>query len=89
MVQRSSTHIVAFRHADEIALGDLYSERAVRGGMTTAKADLIFASWPYRVMSENQKPLHNKIRETDEEFYKASKRRASSSTGARTSPASS
>ena len=35
----------------DIALGDLYSERAVRGGMTTAKADLIFASLPYGVLA--------------------------------------
>ena len=35
----------------EIGLGDLYSERAVRGGMTTAKADLIFASLPYRILA--------------------------------------
>ena len=50
MVQRSTTHIVRSDSLMEIAMGDLYSERAVRGGMTTAKADLIFASLPYRIL---------------------------------------
>ena len=71
MVQRSSTHVSRSDTLMTIALGDLYSEKAVRGGMTTAKADLIFASWPYRVMGENEKTLHKTIRETDKKFYKA------------------
>jgi putative flavoprotein involved in K+ transport len=71
MVQRSSTHISRSDSLMTIALGDLYSEKAVRGGMTTAKADLIFASWPYRVMGENEKGLHKTIREADAKFYKA------------------
>src|SRR5208282_2688798 len=50
MVQRSSTHIVRSDTLMVIGIGDLYSERAVRGGMTTAKADLIFASLPYRIL---------------------------------------
>ena len=37
MVQRSSTHIVRSATLMEIGLGDLYSERAVQGGMTTAR----------------------------------------------------
>ena len=61
MMQRSSTHIVRSETLMEIGLGDLYSERAVRGGMTTAKADLIFASLPYRIMNQFQKPLYDKI----------------------------
>ena len=71
MVQRSSTHIVRSASLMEIGLGDLYSERAVRGGMTTAKADLIFASLPYRILHEFQKPLYDKIREIDADFYAA------------------
>ena len=50
MIQRSSTHIVKSDTLMEIGLGDLYSERAVQAGMTTAKADLIFASMPYRIL---------------------------------------
>ncbi|OEC96903.1 NAD(P)/FAD-dependent oxidoreductase [Rhizobium sp. YK2] len=71
MLQRSSTHIVKSDSLMDIGLGDLYSERAVEGGMTTRKADLIFASLPYRIMHEFQIPIYNKIREQDAEFYKA------------------
>lgn len=71
MVQRSSTHIVKSDSLMEIGLGDLYSERAVQGGMTTRKADLIFASLPYRIMHEFQIPIYNQIREKDAEFYTA------------------
>jgi putative flavoprotein involved in K+ transport len=71
MVQRSSTHIMRSASLMEIGLGDLYSERAARGGMTTAKADLIFASLPYRILHEFQKPLYDKIREIDADFYAA------------------
>ena len=70
MVQRSSTHIVRSDTLMELGLGDLYSERAVRGGMTTAKADLIFASLPYRILHDFQKPIYDKIREVDADFYR-------------------
>jgi len=70
MVQRSTTHIVRSDSLMEFGLGDLYSERAVRGGMTTAKADLIFASLPYRILHTFQKPVYDKIREVDADFYK-------------------
>ncbi|MDD2867446.1 NAD(P)/FAD-dependent oxidoreductase [Neomegalonema sp.] len=69
MVQRSSTHIVRSDSLMEIGLGDLYSERAVAAGVTTRKADLIFASLPYRIMHEFQIPLYDKMREKDAEFY--------------------
>ncbi len=71
MIQRSTTHIVRSESLMEIGLGDLYSERAVQGGMTTAKADLIFASLPYGILHTFQKPVYDKIREVDAEFYKA------------------
>ncbi|RDL46401.1 putative oxidoreductase CzcO [Ensifer sp. M14] len=69
MVQRSSTHIVRSDSLMEIGLGDLYSERAVAAGMTTRKADLIFASLPYKIMHEFQIPLYDKMRERDAKFY--------------------
>jgi putative flavoprotein involved in K+ transport len=69
MVQRSSTHIVKSDTLMDIGLGDLYSERAVAAGMTTEKADLTFASLPYRIMHEFQIPLYNAMRERDERFY--------------------
>lgn len=69
MVQRSSTHIVKSESLMDIGLGDLYSERAVAAGMTTEKADMTFASLPYRIMHEFQIPLYDQIRERDREFY--------------------
>ncbi|HEX2073214.1 MAG TPA: NAD(P)/FAD-dependent oxidoreductase [Geodermatophilus sp.] len=69
MVQRSSTHIVKSDTLMEIGLGALYSEEAVANGITTEKADLIFASIPYRVLPEVQKPLYEQMRERDADFY--------------------
>ena len=69
MVQRSSTHIVKSASLMDIGLGDLYSERAVHAGMTTEKADLTFASLPYRIMHQFQIPLYEQMAERDREFY--------------------
>lgn len=69
MVQRSTTHIVRSEPLMEIGLGDLYSERAVEAGMTTNKADLIFASLPYKILHEFQIPVYEKIKEVDADFY--------------------
>lgn len=69
MVQRSSTHIVKSDSLMDIGLGDLYSEKALANGVTTDKADMIFASLPYAIMADFQVPVYNKIRERDAEFY--------------------
>ena len=69
MVQRSSTHIVKSDSLMEIGVGALYSEQAVAAGMTTDKADLVFASLPYRIMHEFQIPLYDQMRERDKDFY--------------------
>jgi putative flavoprotein involved in K+ transport len=69
MVQRSSTHIVRSDTLMEIGLKALYSEEAVANGVTTEKADMIFASLPYRIMHEFQIPLYDEMRERDREFY--------------------
>lgn len=69
MVQRSSTHIVRSDTLMDIGLSALYSEQAVRSGMTTEKADLIFASLPYRILHTFQIPLYAKMREVDADFY--------------------
>ncbi|MGD0924465.1 MAG: NAD(P)/FAD-dependent oxidoreductase [Streptosporangiaceae bacterium] len=69
MVQRSSTHIVRSATLMDIGLGGLYSEEAVASGMTTEKADLLFASIPYRIMHLFQIPLYDQMRERDQEFY--------------------
>ncbi|MGC3874548.1 NAD(P)-binding domain-containing protein [Halomonas sp. GXIMD04776] len=70
MVQRSSTHIVKSDSLMEEVLGPLYSEKAVEAGMTTSKADLTFASIPYKVLPDFQRPAFDVIRERDAEFYR-------------------
>jgi putative flavoprotein involved in K+ transport len=69
MVQRSSTHIVRSDTLMDIGLSALYSEEAVAAGVTTEKADLIFASLPYRILHEFQIPLYQQMRERDKDFY--------------------
>ncbi|MBZ9732471.1 NAD(P)/FAD-dependent oxidoreductase [Mesorhizobium sp. CA18] len=69
MVQRSSTHIVKSDTLMDIGLGALYSEQAVENGMTTGKADMIFASLPYRILHEFQIPLYRQMKERDAKFY--------------------
>jgi len=71
MVQRSSTHIVKSDSLMQHGLGSLYSEEAVASGMTTDKADMMFASIPYRIMHEFQIPAYQKIAEQDAPFYAA------------------
>ncbi|RBO52339.1 NAD(P)/FAD-dependent oxidoreductase [Rhodovulum sp. BSW8] len=71
MVQRSSTHIVRSDTLMEIGLGGLYSEQAVQAGITTEKADLIFASIPYAILHEFQIPLYEQMHERDRAFYEA------------------
>ncbi|MFP5313006.1 MAG: NAD(P)-binding domain-containing protein, partial [Actinomycetes bacterium] len=69
MVQRSSTHIARSESLMDLALGDLYSERALAAGVTTEKADLLFASLPYRILPEAQVPVYQEMASRDAEFY--------------------
>ncbi len=68
MVQRSSTHIV---RSESLMAGlkPLYSEEAVAAGMTTERADMTFASLPYRILHTFQIPLYDAIREQDADYY--------------------
>ena len=69
MVQRSTTHIVRSDSLMEVAMGPLYSEAAVEGGMTTQKADMTFASIPYAIMHAFQIPVYEEIARRDAAFY--------------------
>jgi putative flavoprotein involved in K+ transport len=69
MVQRSSTHIVKSNTLMDIGMGALYSEQAVQNGVTTRKADLIFASLPYKILHEFQIPLYEQMKKRDAKFY--------------------
>jgi len=69
MVQRSSTHIVRSEPLMEHGLGALYSEQAVANGIDHHTADLIFASIPYAILADFQKPIYDRIRQEDADFY--------------------
>ncbi|NDA87956.1 MAG: nitrile hydratase subunit beta [Betaproteobacteria bacterium] len=65
MIQRSSTHIAPSDSLMELALGGLYSEAAVKNGIDCHKADLIFASIPYKVMAPLQVPVYDEMKKRD------------------------
>ena len=69
MVQRSSTHIAPSASLMELALGGLYSDAAVKAGVTTDKADLIFASVPYQIMAPMQVPIYDEMKKRDADLY--------------------
>jgi putative flavoprotein involved in K+ transport len=70
MVQRSPTLVVKIETLHDIATGIGYSERALAAGVDAEKADYMGASMPYKLMGESQKPLYEKMRERDAEFYR-------------------
>ncbi len=47
----------------------LYSEEALANGITTEFADLTFASVPYAILPDFQKPAYDTIRSQDADFY--------------------
>ena len=65
MVQRSSTHIAPSESLMELALGGLYSEQAVKNGIDHHKADLIFASVPYKIMHSFHIPVYEEMKRRD------------------------
>jgi putative flavoprotein involved in K+ transport len=69
MVQRSSTHIAPSDSLMELALGGLYSEQAVKNGVHTDMADLIFASIPYQIMAPMQVPVYDEMKKRDADLY--------------------
>ena len=77
MIQRSSTHVARSDTLMELALGRLYSEAAVKAGITTDIADLLFASIPYRIMHTFQIPVYQEIARRDADLYERLSGRAS------------
>ncbi|MEZ4629117.1 MAG: NAD(P)/FAD-dependent oxidoreductase [Deinococcales bacterium] len=69
MIQRTSTHIAKSDTLMELALGGLYSEEALKAGITTNKADLIFASIPYKIMHTFQIPVYEEMARRDADLY--------------------
>lgn len=71
MVQRSSTHISPSHSLRSLVLGPLYSEEAEENGIDTDKADRLFASWPYKVLPDVQRPAFEQMRQDNCDFYQA------------------
>ncbi len=69
MVQRSSTHIAPSGALMELALGGLYSEQAVKSGVHTNMADLIFASIPFKIMAAMQVPVYDEMKKREASLY--------------------
>lgn len=69
MIQRSSTHIAKSDTLMELALGGLYSEEAIANGIDHHKADLVFASVPYKIMHGFHIPVYEEMAKRDKELY--------------------
>ncbi|MFM7850013.1 MAG: flavin-containing monooxygenase [Rubrivivax sp.] len=69
MIQRSSTHIAPSESLMELALGGLYSEAAVKSGIDHHKADLIFASVPYKIMHTFHIPVYEEMKKREADLY--------------------
>lgn len=69
MIQRSSTHIAPSDSLMQLALGGLYSEEAVKNGIDHHKADLIFASVPYKIMHSFHIPVYEEMKKRDADLY--------------------
>ncbi|MDF3311346.1 NAD(P)/FAD-dependent oxidoreductase [Rhodococcus sp. T2V] len=69
MLQRSSTMIARSGSLVEYAFAPLYTEDAVKNGISLEKADMLASSIPLRVAPDVQKPIYKKIADHDAEFY--------------------
>ena len=69
MVQRGSTLVGRGESLGALTLDKLYSENAVKAGITTEKADLLMASTPYKVMPSLHAPAYVELQRIDADFY--------------------
>ena len=69
MLQRSSTLVARSETLQEMGWGRLFSEDALRRGITTERADMTLASMPYRLLTEVQKSTTALIARKDADFY--------------------
>ena len=65
MIQRTPTTVVRSETLMDVGFGSLYSEEAVARGIDTDKADLIFASVPFRLLPKTQKALTDEMARRD------------------------
>jgi putative flavoprotein involved in K+ transport len=71
MVQRSSTLVARADTLRQLTSGRLFSEAALSRGITTEKADLMFASIPFRMLPDIQRPIYEEIQRRDADLYDA------------------
>ena len=69
MIQRSSTLVVNQQDYCERILGSLYSAKAVAGGITVDKADILQASIPLRLLESRHRAIWDGIRRDRQSFY--------------------
>ena len=69
MVQRSSTHVIRGETLVDLGMRALYSEEALANGIDTDRADMTFASIPYAIFPEVQKPIYDEAKLRDADFY--------------------
>ena len=65
MIQRTPTTVVRSESLMEIAFAPIYSEEAAANGIDVDKADMIFASVPFRLMADMQRPVYAQIAARD------------------------
>lgn len=68
MVQRSPSTVASSNAVMEVVFSDLYSERALRNGITTEKADLMFASLPFALLEERMASVAKRMEELDQDL---------------------
>jgi putative flavoprotein involved in K+ transport len=69
MIQRSSTLVARSSTMAKLDSHPLYSEGAVKAGITTERADLINASMPYGLMHLGGQALVKRMKEYDADLY--------------------
>jgi putative flavoprotein involved in K+ transport len=69
MLQRSSTMVARSETLQALGWGRLFSEDALRRGVTTERADMTLASMPYRVLAQAQTAVTTEIARRDADFY--------------------
>jgi len=69
MIQRSAAIVIRSATLMRHGFGELYSEDALERGITTERADLLFASIPFRLAADFQAPVMRTIQEVDAAFY--------------------
>ena len=68
MIQRTPTTIVRSQTLMKVAFADLYSQKAVKSGISVEKADMIFASTPFKLLPEAQRIIYKEIASKDSDL---------------------